>query len=313
MVRGQRRAIFLSVLLAPLLAVPAGLAAAERCHYATMKTWPAYQSCRSEARAGMDAATKAWADSRSGWLEQLSAAREKGKSCQAIHDRVMAEVRACQAAARKDAETDRSEKERRRRQDQLAEQARRELQERTMAGVGKYAPEFLKAYRAGKLADATRRLAGNRKDAANTLESIDTALRSMRSLMPAPPGGGAWSLSGDLLRVSLQEYRNTVVDALASFEEALARLERENADYYDSINRDVRAFRELQERWRGQMARQAAPRHAPAPRREAPAQSTCPPGWTVDYYYGTACTCRGTSTMSIASAWANYREYGACR
>lgn len=295
------------LLMAAVAFAPDPAVAAGQCDIERTRDWPAYRSCQTEARAKLDEATDMWRDSRPGWLDALNAAHDKRKECSALHDRASAEARTCRAKHREEAE-----EERRRKADERAKKhVEEETRTRALRELGRNHPEFLRIYRGANMAEGYRTLAGNRGDAGARLKGLTDSIGSMRGLFPSPPGG-AWDLSGDLLRITLREYREIVTDKLAELDRMIARFKDEHDAYNRELEQRLRDQQESQRRWRRLTGGAPTPRSAPAAP-SAPAQSTCPPGWAVDYYHGVACTCRGTSTMSIASAWANYREYGACR
>jgi hypothetical protein len=271
----------------------------------------------------MSEATHMWANSQRGWLDKLKEARQKREACNELHNRALEEAKTCRAKREQETRQAREEKARERAKDNLSARTKAELRREALRRVGQLYPDLVKIY--GKastglgLADGLRTLAQSRNDASASLEALTQSVLALRRL-PAQPPGSAWQISGDLLRAVLQEYRSIVTDALTALEAAFASLDSEMVAYKQDLAQRLRDFLEKERRWRTWMrpiqtappVSRAPPSRAPS-QRQAPAASTCPPGWVVDYYYGTACTCRGTSTMSIASAWANYRQYGACR
>jgi hypothetical protein len=271
----------------------------------------------------MSEATRMWVNSQRGWLDKLKEARQKREACNELHNRALEEAKTCRAKREQETREAREEKARERAKENLIERAKAEVREEALRQVGELYPDLVEAYEKGStgmdLVDGLRTLADSRKDAGASLDALTQSVLALRSL-PAQPPGGAWELSGELLDAVLREYRTIVTDALASLDTAFASLDSEMIAYKQDLARRLRDFLEKERRWRTWMrpiqtappVSRAPPSRAPS-QQQAPAASTCPPGWVVDYYYGTACTCRGTSTMSIASAWANYRQYGACR
>ena len=128
----------------------------------------------------------------------------------------------------------------------LSEKLQDEAKRRVLREVRSKYPKLSKHYNFGK---TQWNLFENKGDADATLTNVSRSVTQLRGL-PTQPLSPAWSLSGSLLRVSLEDYQSVVKDSLHELEASLKKSDTYISSYLSSLAKRVSRRGASERKWK---------------------------------------------------------------